>query len=165
MPKENRVRPRLIAILTVLLLLQSLLMLFLGLNLLTDRWAFLSSWSVFWAELQAAVLLAINIPWQFIEDKVLLYYVIAFVILVLASAAALIAGVTFYRGKAVTWILSLVAQIGTLISGLGLYFISRPPQSYWLLLVGVIMVLYLNYGEVRQWFLQSDEEAEEGVYV
>lgn len=165
MPKEKRVRPRLNAILTVLLLLQAPLMLFLGLNLLTDRWAFLSSWSIFWAELQAAVLLAINRPWEFVEDKVLLYYVIAFAVLVLASAAALVAGVTFYRGKAVTWILSLVAQIGALISGLGLYFISRPPQSYWLLLVGIIMVLYLNYGEVRHWFLQSDEEAEEGAHV
>lgn len=165
MPKEKRVRPRLNAILTVLLLLQAPLMLFLGLNLLTDRWAFLSSWSIFWEELQAAVFLAINRPWEFVEDKVLLYYVIAFAVLVLASAAALVAGVTFYRGKAVTWILSLVAQIGTLISGLGLYFISRPPQSYWLLLVGIIMVLYLNYGEVRQWFLQSDEEAEEGAHV
>lgn len=75
------------------------------------------------------------------------------------------AGLTFYRGKAVTWILSLVAQIGTLLCGLGLYFISRPPQAYWLLVVGIIMVLYLNYGEVRQWFLQSEVEEEEGAYV
>jgi len=42
-----------------------------------------------------------------------------------------------------------------LVAGIGLYWLFQPSQSYWLMAIGVLMVLYLNYGDVRQWFLQS----------
>ena len=165
MPKDKQVRPRLIAILTVLLLLQAPLLIFLGLNLLTDRWSFLTSWPRFWTELQAAFSLVLQTPGEYARDEVLFYDVLAFAILVISAGLSLIAGLTFNRGKAVTWMMGLLAQIGTLLSGLGLYFIHRPSQAYWLLLMGVIMVMYLNYGDIRQWFLQPEEGEEEGVYV
>jgi hypothetical protein len=78
---------------------------------------------------------------------------------------AFLAGLIFYRGKPTAWILGLLAQIGTLVSGLALYFLHQPSQAYWLLVLGIIMVMYLNYGDVRQWFLQADEALEEGLLV
>lgn len=165
MAKEKQLRPRLIAILTVLLILQAPLLVFLGLNLITDRWAFLTSWDRFWAELQAAFVLVSQTPGTAARDELLVYDVISFAILAVSAGLALVAGVTFLRGKAINWILGLMAQIGTLASGLSLYFIHQPPQAYWLLAVGIIMVLYLNYGEVRQWFLQQEETEAEVDYV
>jgi hypothetical protein len=58
-------------------------------------------------------------------------------------------------------VLSLTAQIGTLLAGIGLYVIYSPAQAYWLIGIGILMVLYLNYGDVRQWFLQSDNIIQE----
>lgn len=164
MPKQKQRRPRLISILTIFLLLQALLLIFLGLNLLTDRWSFLTSWPLFWAELKAAFSMVVETPGELTWDEVLIYDLIAFFILVSAAGVSLLAGITFPRGKALAWIFALLTQIGTLISGIGLYFIHRPPQAYWLLGVGVIMVLYLNYKNVRQWFLQPEEDQEEPSY-
>jgi hypothetical protein len=164
MPKEKQRRPRLIPILTVLLTLQSPLLIFLGLNLLTNRWAFLISLPQFLDELQAAFSLVLLTPGEYARSEIIFYDVFSFAVLLISAVFALIAGLTFYRGKALTWILALIAQIGTLASGIGLYFIHQPPQAYWLLVLGIIMVMYLNYGAVRQWFLQSIEEPEEGVY-
>lgn len=165
MPKEKQARPRLITLLTIFLLLQTPLMIFLGLNLLTDHWSFLGSWPVFWRELEAAFLLVINSPGEFLGEEVLFYEVVAFAALVISAAASLVAGLTFPQGKAVTWILSLIAQIGALLCGIALYLISRPPQAYWLLVLGIIMVMYLNYGDVRQWFLQPEDNVLEETHV
>lgn len=165
MPKGKQRRPRLISILTIFLLLQAPVLVFLGLNLLTDRWSFLTSWPVFWGELQSAFKLVVETPGEIARDEVLIYDLVAFLILVSSAGVSLVAGLTFPRGKAVAWILGLIAQIGTLGSGIGLYFIHRPSQAYWLLGVGVIMVLYLNYHNVRQWFLQPEDDQEELSYV
>jgi len=164
MPKHKQRRPRLISILTIFLLLQTPLLIFLGLNLLTDRWSFMASWPLFWTELQAAFSMVVETPGELAQDEVMIYDMIAFFILESSAAISLLAGLSFPRGKATAWILGLLAQIGTLISGIGLYFVRRPPQAYWLLGVGVIMVLYLNYKDVRQWFLQPDEDQEEPSY-
>jgi hypothetical protein len=161
MPKEKQRRPRLISILTIFLLLQAPLLIFLGLNLLTDRWSFLTSWPLFWSELKEAFSLVVETPGELTQDEVMIYDLVAFFVLVSAASVSLVAGLTFPKGKAVAWIFGLLAQIGTLISGIGLYLIYRPPQAYWLLGVGVIMVLYLNYKNVRQWFLQPEEDQEE----
>lgn len=161
MPKEKQARPRLITLLTILLFLQTPLMIFLGLNLLTDHWSFLGSWPVFWDELQGAFSLFLHTPGELVGEEVLFYEVVAFAVLVISAAVSLVASLTFPRGRALAWILSLIPQIGALLCGIALYFISRPPQAYWLLVVGIIMVLYLNYGDVRQWFLQPDEDAVE----
>jgi hypothetical protein len=139
-------------------------MIFLGLNLLTDRWSFLTSWPLFWEELKTAFSMVVETPGELARDEVMIYDLIAFLILVSTAGVSLLAGLTFPRGKAAAWILGLLAQIGTLISGIGLYFIHRPPQAYWLLGVGVIMVLYLNYKDVRQWFLHPEEDQEEPSY-
>jgi hypothetical protein len=165
MPKEKQLQPRLITILTVLLILQAPILIFLGLNILTNRWSFLTSWPRFWAELQEAFSLVLQTPGEYTSDEILFYDVILFAVLEVSAAVSLLAGLTFYRGKAVTWMLGLVAQIGTLAVGLSLFFIHQPPQAYWLMVLGIIMVMYLNYGEVRQWFLQPDEDSEEGAYV
>ncbi len=163
MPKETQARPRLTALLTILLLLQAPLLVFLGMNLLTNQWAFLTSWPSFWAEFEAAFTL-VQSSGQITMDEVLFYDVIAFAVLVFSAALALIAGATFHRGVAITWVLGMLAQIGTLVSGLGLYFIHKPSQVYWLLVMGVVMVLYLNYGDVIQWFLQPNTRSEEDSY-
>jgi hypothetical protein len=158
MIKEKQVKPRLVSSLTVLLILQAPLLIFLGLNLLTARWEFLMSWQQFWAELKDAYFLIIDTPGVFARDEVLFYDALAFATLLLSAGLALVAGLTFYRGRSVTLMIGLMAQIGTLISGLGLYFLQRPPQAYWLLAMGIIMVLYLNYREVYQWFLKDTTE-------
>jgi hypothetical protein len=160
MPKEKQRRPRLISLLTVFLLLQAPVLIFLGLNLLTDRWSFLSSWPVFWAELQAAFKLVVETPGQLAQDEMLIYDLVAFLVLVSAASMSLLAGLIFPQGRAAAWIFGLLAQIGTLTSGFVLYFIYRPPHAFWLLAMGVIMVLYLNYKNVRQWFLQPEEDNE-----
>ena len=161
MPKEKQARPRLITLLTFLLLLQTPVMIFLGLNLLTNHWSFLGSWPMFWKELETAFLLVIHTPGELVGEEELFFEVIAFAVLVISAAASLVAGLTFPQGKPVSFILSLIVQIGALLCGIALYLISRPPQAYWLLMMGIIMVLYLNYGDVRQWFLQSEENAME----
>lgn len=164
MPKKQQERPRLITLLTILLLLQVPVLLSLGLNLLTQHWSFLTSWSIFWSDIQAAFSLVVQTPGQITNSEVLFYDVFAFAILIIAAVTSLVAGTSFSGGKAITWILSLIVQIGTMICGIGLFFIHRPPQAYWLMLIGIIMVLYLNYGDVRDWFLQSAESAEEQAY-
>jgi hypothetical protein len=164
MPKQKQRRPRLISILTIFLLLQAPLLIFLGLNLLTNRWSFLTSWPLFWTEIQAAFSIVVETPGELAQDEVMIYSMIAFFILESSAAISLLAGLSFPRGKATAWILGLMAQIGTLMSGIGLYFVRRPPQAYWLLVVGVVMVLYLNYKDVRQWFLQPEEDQEEPSY-
>jgi len=165
MPREKQARPRIIYILSLFLLLQAPLMVFLGLNLLTDHWSFLGSWSEFWKELEAAYFLVIQTPGEFTNGEALFYEVFAFAIIVLSAAASLIAGLTFTQGRAVSWILSLITQIGALLCGIALYLISRPPQAYWLLVGGIIMVIYLNFSDVRQWFLQPEENSVEKAHV
>jgi hypothetical protein len=156
MTDPKREQPRLINLLAILLILQAPVIIFLGLNLVTDHWAFLLSWSVFWEDVQEAFSLVINTPGQLVVDETLFYSVIAFAVLSVSGAGALFAGLTFKRGGAFVWMMSLAAQIGTLLTGIGLYMIYSPVQAYWLIAIGILMVLYLNYGDVRQWFLQSD---------
>jgi hypothetical protein len=119
---------------------------------------------MFWAELKSAFSMVVETPGELAQDAMLIHDLVAFFILVSAASASVVAGLTFPRGKAVACILGLLAQIGTLISGIGLYFIHRPPQAYWLIGIGVIMVLYLNYKNVRQWFLQPEDDQEELSY-
>jgi hypothetical protein len=164
MSKNKHVQPRLITFLTILLLLQAPVILLLGLNLLTQHWSFLTSWSILQSDIQTAFSLVVRTPGQITANGAMFYDVFAFVILVIAAVTSLIAGILFSGGKAFTWILSLIVQIGTLISGIGLFVIHRPPQAYWLMLIGIIMVLYLNYEDVRDWFLQSQTSAEEQTY-
>lgn len=156
MDETKQERPRMITLLTVLLLLETLLILFLGLNLLTDHWTFLFSWPVFWEEMQQAYFLVVSTPGEMASDEILFYHVIAFAVLTISAGLTLISGLSFNRGGAVPWIMSLLGQIALLVTGIGLYFIDRPSQAYWLLVAGILMVLYLNYGEVRQWFLQAE---------
>jgi hypothetical protein len=153
--KNNRLRPRLITLLTILLLLQVPALVTLGLNLLTQHWAFLTSLSVLWEDIQAAFRLTLATPGELVGDEILSFKVIAFIVLLVGAAAALFAGVSFHRGRPIAWIMSLLAQIATLVAGIGLYFIYQPDQSFVLIGFGILMVLYLNYGDVRQWFLQD----------
>lgn len=155
MSVENKEKPRLIVILTVLLFLQAPLVVFLGLNLLTEHWTFLISWDVFWSDIQEAFSLVMHTPGVVEGDETLFYSVTAFAILLVAAATALISGILFNRGGVFPWILSLIAQISTLIAGIGLYILFSPSQSYWLIAIGILMVLYLNYGDVREWFHQN----------
>lgn len=160
MPKDKQERPRLILIISTLLLLQAPIMIALGLNFFRENWSFLNSWAAFWEELQTTFLLVIQAFGDLSGDQFLLYDMVIFTILVISSGIALVAGLTFSRGKPIIWILSLGAQIGALICGIGLYLLYRHPLGYWLLLIGIIMVLYLNYSDVRHWFLQSETSAE-----
>ncbi|HOE70828.1 MAG TPA: hypothetical protein PKZ33_07140 [Brevefilum sp.] len=165
MPNATQTRPRLIPILMVLLILQSTILIFLGLNSLTHRWSFLTSWPRFWMELQEAVALVLKTPGETVRDEILFYDVLLFATIEVSAAVSLMAGLAFPRGKRIAWILALLAQIGTLASGLSLYFMHRAPQAYWLMALGIIMVLYLNYRDVRQWFLLPREDLAEGLYV
>lgn len=161
MAETKQERPRMITLLTVLLLLETLLILFLGLNLLTDHWTFLFSWPVFREEMQQAYFMVISTPGEMEGDEILFYNVIAFAVLTISAGSTLISGLSFRSGGAVSWIMGLLGQIGLLMTGIGLYFIYRPSQAYWLLVAGILMVLYLNYEDVRQWFLQSEQMAQE----
>lgn len=165
MTEQKKEQPRLINLLATFLILQAPVVLFLGLNLVTDHWAFLLSWSVFWEDVQKAFSQVIRTPGQLVADETLFYSLVAFVVLTISAAAAFFSGLTFKRGGAFVWVLSLTAQIGTLLAGIGLYMIYSPIQAYWLIGIGVLMVLYLNYGDVRQWFLQSDVNAQEDLNV
>lgn len=155
MTEQKKERPRLLTLLTFLLLLQAPVIVFLGLNLLTRHWTFLFSWTIFWEDIREAFSLMVNTPGEISGDEILFYEAIAFILLLLGAIAAIFAGLTFNGGKPISWILSLFAQIATLVAGIGLYLILSPAQAYWLIAIGILMVLYLNYGSVRQWFLQS----------
>jgi len=152
---KRKQRPRLIALLTVFLLLQSPALIFIGLNLLTQNWTFLTSLSVFSADFRSAFRLGLETAEELVRDEVLIHNVMGFFVLLMGSGSALFAGLSFPRGRPMAWIMSLVTQIAVLVTGIGLYFVYQPNQSYWLILIGILMVLYLNYGDVRQWFLQS----------
>ncbi len=157
-------RPRLITMLTIFLLLQIPLIVFLGLNLLTQHWTFLVSLSVLWEDIQEAFRLMLATPGEIVGDEILFFNLLGFFVLLMGAGAALFAGLTFHRGRPMAWIMSLFAQIATLMAGIGLYFVHQPVQSYWLIAIGILMVLYLNYAEVRQWFLKSwEDEVEHGV--
>lgn len=158
MAKTTHQKPRMIGFLTVLLFLEVPLILLLGLNLMTDHWTFLTSWSVFWADMQEAFNQVLNTPGRIEGGETLFYNVVAFGILAFGAASAFLAGVLFNRGGVLPWILSLIAQIAVLIAGIGLYWIHAPSQSYWLMAVGILMVLYLNNGDARQWFLHTNLE-------
>ena len=146
-------RPRLITMLTFFLFLQIPVIIFLGLNLLTQNWKFLVSLSVLWEDIRAAFRLALETPGKMVDDEILFFNLLGFFILLLGSGAALLAGVSFHRGRPMAWILSLFAQIATLLTGIALYFVHQPSQSYGLIAVGILMVLFLNNVDVRQWFL------------
>lgn len=155
MAVKEQERPRLIAILSVLLLLQAPLILFLGLNLLTNHWTFLISWSVFWDDVREAFALMLETPGTTLAQEIPIFDLVGFAILLFSAAVSIIAGLTFRKGAAFSWVLSLIAQIGTLVTGIGLYLIHKPSQGYWLMGIGLLMVVYLNYANVRRWFLQS----------
>jgi len=163
MAAQKHERPRLIPILSVLLLLQAPLILFLGLNLLTNHWTFLISWSVFWADIQEAFALMLDTPGVTVANEVPLFDLVGFAILLFSAGTSIIGGLTFRKGAAFSWVLSLMAQIGTLLTGIGLYFIHKPSQAYWLIVIGILMTIYLNYANVRRWFLQSREVPEGGI--
>jgi hypothetical protein len=161
-PDEEGQRPRLVRLLTILLFMQVPLVIFLGLNLLTEHWTFLVSISVFWEDLQEAFRLMLATPGKIVGDEILFFNLLGFFMLLWGSGAALFAGLTFHRGRPMAWIMSLFAQIATLLTGCGLYFVHQPSQSYWLIAIGILMVLYLNFSDVRQWFLKSWGEEVEG---
>jgi len=163
MAVKRQERPRLISILSVLLVLQAPLILFLGLNLLTNHWTFLISWSVFWEDVREAFALMLATPGVTVVNEVPLFDLVGFAILLFSAAASIIAGLTFRKGGAFSWVLSLIAQIGTLVTAIGLYFIHNPSQAYWLMGIGLLMVIYLNYSNVRRWFLQSRVAQEGGM--
>ena len=153
--RKNLTRPRLITLLTVFLLLQVPALVAIGLNILTQHWSFLTSLSVLWKDIQTAFRLTWETPGELVGDEILSFKIIGFFVLLLGAAAALLAGLAFHRGRPITWIASLIAQIATLVVGIGLYFIYQPDQSYGLIAIGILMVFYLNDGGVRQWFLQD----------
>lgn len=163
MAGKNRHRPRLITMLTVLLLLQGPLIIFIGLNLLNDHWTFLVSWAVLWEDIREAFSMMLKTPGILVSDEILFFNLLGFGLLFLGAAAAFIAAITFQRGRPAAWVMSLFAQIATLVSGIGLFFVHQPGQSYGLIAVGIFMVLYLNNGDVRQWFIHRLDRNESEV--
>lgn len=164
MPEPKQERPHLIPLLTLLLLIQVPVLLLLGLNLLTDQWTFLFSWRVFSREVSEAFNLMLIHPGEPIEDALLFYNLVAFGVLDLAAACALVSGILLHRGGVFSWIMGLAAQIVTLGIAIFLYLVYQPSQAFWLMAIGIMMVLYLNDGSVRQWLLQSEEYAEEQLH-
>lgn len=158
MPDKKVNRPNLITILTILLLLQAPLVLFLGLNLVTNHWTFLISWPVFIEDLLESYGLFLHTPLQIEGGEAIFFKVLALAILVVGAVSAVVAAILFQRGGALAWILSLFAQIAILTTGIGLFFLKNLTQAPWLMAVGILMVLYLNYGEVREWFLRADPD-------
>ena len=154
--EKKQERPRLIDILAIVLLLQAPVLVFFGLNLLTNHWTFLYSWTVFWQDISDAFAGVMNTPGEIQRSEVVLYDAVGFGVLAFSAGTALFAGLRFKHGSVFVWVMSLVTQIGTLVTGIGLYVIHRPSQAYWIMAVGILMVLYLNYEEVRQWFLQTE---------
>ncbi len=156
--ETKRIKPRLVKILAVFLFLETPILLALGLNLFTENWAFLRSWTVLMDDVAQAFRLVTSTPGSVEMGETLFYGVIAAVVLTFAAAGSLLSGFLFLRSGAFAWILSLMVQIVSLLTGLILYFLYEPVQSYALMIVGVFMVLYLNYNDVRIWFLQSERE-------
>ena len=165
MQEKVQERPRLITFLMVLLLLQAPLLLFLGLNLLTKHWDFLLSWTVFSDELKDSISLVLTTPGILVGDEILFYDLLVYIILLFGAVVSFVAGLMFHRGKPFVWVMSLIVQVVTLGCGIGLYFIHAPTQAYWLMAYGILMVLYLNYSDVRQWFLQSKKGDNDGDHV
>ncbi len=156
MPEHKQTHPRLITLMIVLLLLQGPVLLFLALNLLTEHWSFLFSWPVFITELERAFSLVVSTPGELVEDAILFYNMVAFGILSVAAVIAVFSGLTIRRGGALSWIMGLIAQIATLMTAIWLYMIYKPAQAFWLMGIGILMVLYLNNADVRQWLLRHN---------
>lgn len=163
--KEKHPRPRLIPTMMVLLILEFPFLIFMGLNLLTNRWSFLTSWTLFWMQFQEAFSLFLKTPGEYVRDEILFFDVLLFAVLVVSGALALMAGLTLSYRRKMSWILGVLAQIGTLVVGLSLHFMHQTTQAYWLMAFGIMMVLHLNFGDIREWFVKPIDDLEEVVNV
>lgn len=65
---------------------------------------------------------------------------------------ALVAAVTLLLRLRAGWFLAMIAQVLALSAALLLYFTSRPVYAYPVMLLGVILVLYLNSFSIRAAF-------------
>ena len=163
--KRTGIQPRLVVILSILLILQAPLLIIFGLNLLNNDWLFLTSWQNLWQSFSSAFQIARETPDEFVKGEALFYNFIAFLILVFNAGISFAAGLIFPSKKPGAWVMALLAQIGTLITGIGMYFIHHPPQANRLMVVGVIMVMYLNSQDIRHWFMQVDKNGLGAPYV
>jgi len=68
------------------------------------------------------------------------------------SALAVLAAVSFLRTRHNAWASAMLVQGLCLLIALVLYFSGKPVYVYVMMLYGILMVLYLNYHEVRDVF-------------
>ncbi len=153
-------KPVLVNRLAVLLMIQAALLLVIGLSLMTHNLTFLRSWSVFVEAFQTAWHFLIGTPEVVELQETLLYDAVAFIGLILTALLSLLTGIVFFRARAFAWVLSQVDQILTLIIALAIYLIYGQVQAYFLMVIGIFMVVFLNNADIRVWFLEQQNDAE-----
>jgi hypothetical protein len=68
---------------------------------------------------------------------------------------ALVAAIGFGRVRRGGWVNAVLVQGGGLLTALLLYFGPRPMYAYFVMLVGILMVLYLHQADVQSAFRQA----------
>jgi hypothetical protein len=81
-------------------------------------------------------------------------------IFVTLSVAAILAGFGLLRLRRSAWISAMLAQGLSLLIALILYFTSKPLYVYAMMLCGILVVLYLNYYDVRVAFQPGPKPVE-----
>lgn len=160
-------RPRLVAVMGWLLLIQAVflgffsiyhfLILQFGPQLVYDWWQDLVSGR---RDLSTAYFLFTDLFTQASVQHVVSTLVES-ILLILLSALALLAGIGFFIQKRAAWILSLFVQGAVLALALAIYFIKEPIHTYFLMAYGVFMVIYLQHADIYKSFQSVSLFAEE----
>jgi hypothetical protein len=82
----------------------------------------------------------------------LLSTLIESLVLFILTILAMLAGIGFFRLWRGAWLLAMFLQGSSMLLALILYFVKKPNHIYLLMLMGIFMVLYLNYADVRTVF-------------
>jgi hypothetical protein len=73
-------------------------------------------------------------------------------VLFLLTGLAILAGIGFFRMWRFAWLQAMAVQGSGLLLALVLYYIKKPRHIYLLMLSGIFMVVYLNYGDIKSHF-------------
>lgn len=161
-------RPRIVWILSVLLVLQAGGLFMLGVYHFSMSSGPQLFYELFGRWLGGGNILALQ-PVRFFFHQLMVNSATTILVIALVESAALFAltvlalwaAVGVFRMWRIGWTQAMLVQGASLLTALILYFINRPRHIFILMATGVFMVLYLNYADLRYYFQTADDEEEE----
>jgi len=151
-------RPRLVTILGFLLIFQAIFLFGLGIYhfaILSFGPQLLSQWlsgEPFVGGQSLDFQMFIQELFNQAATQKLLSTLIESLVLFVLTLLALMAAIGFFRLWRSAWLLAMFLQGGALLLAVVIYLIKKPIHIHLLMLSGIIMVLYLNYADLRSVF-------------